>query len=471
MSRMTDAGRGARTRRLQLALAGMLLPGLALAAPPGPQAGSAASGDEAADIARAGALVDAADDHPGTLAQARALLDGVLSAHPASAAAHLEVARIHIREAFDGTERDPDGLAKAEAALDRAVELDPGFAEARVLRGRLYRLQGRRGEAHAEFDAADALGGASPWLHVNRGQLLNEEGRHEAALEACGRVPADVRPVRTRRAADRCMLRALEALQRAGEAEAVYLAALERDPAHAPNHAAYARFLLCRAGRPDAAAERALAALELDAGNWQAHATLGAALHADWARRFREGDADAEARAFVRAQQGTRGDPVLDMHLQCGATATLDLLRALRDSGRMPPIPALVAVLSAARVEDAGMPVIVAFTVAGAGRDAHNVYLNSEADYREPHALTLRFGKDAAQDWRTLHGEEPEALKGRDVTVVGYVRRVRVDFTQAGMPTGKYYYQTHLEVREPWQVMVGAPPEPPMPPAGARHRL
>src|SRR5690606_25723579 len=106
------------------------LPGLALAAPPGPQAGSAASGDDAADIARAGALVDAADDHPGTLAQARALLDGVLSANPASAAAHLEVARIHILEAFEGTERDPDGRAKAEAALDRAVELDPGFAEA-----------------------------------------------------------------------------------------------------------------------------------------------------------------------------------------------------------------------------------------------------------------------------------------------------------------------------------------------------
>lgn len=84
---------------------------------------------EAEDIARAEALVNAGGD--GTaLAQARALLDGVLDRNPGSAAAHREYARIHMTEAYLGGDGrgEPEGLDMAGAALDRAVELDPRWS-------------------------------------------------------------------------------------------------------------------------------------------------------------------------------------------------------------------------------------------------------------------------------------------------------------------------------------------------------
>lgn len=432
------------------------------------------SAPEAEEIARAEALVNAGDD-ANALAGARILLDGILEANPQSAAAHREYARIHMVEAFLGGERrDPDGLDKAGAALDRAVALAPDFAEARVLRGHLYTMLGRYPEAHAELDAASALGGASAWLHINRGNLHHAQGEPEPALLHCRRVPPQGQPVHTQRAADHCVLRALNALERADEAEAVYLAALERDPGHARNHRSYAWFLLCRRGRPGEAITYARSALD-QADEADAREILAVALYADWAQRFRSGDADAEAAAFARAVEEAPIDPISWMDHWCGYAATMELMQALRDSGRVDGMPPLVAVLAAAEAADGagararGVPGIFSFTVAGTGSDRSGaVFLNSEDDYRDPRALTARMAPEAAAAWRELHREDPESLKGRRITVAGYVRRVRIDFTAGGVPTGKYYYQTHLDVGAPWQVMIGTSPVATPPARGSR---
>ncbi len=46
----------------------------------------------------------------------------------------------------------------------------------------------------------------------------------------------------------------------------------------------------------------------------------------------------------------------------------------------------------------------------------------------------------------------------------GFARQRRIDFTHFDMPTGKYYYQTHIIVTEPDQVAIYDPSErPPRP--------
>lgn len=459
MSMVLAARSGSRRAGLLLAL--LMLSAAAMA--------SAADGDgsgrpvvsEADEIARAEALVNAGND-AAALAEARALLDGVLDANPGSAAAHREYARIHMIEAFLGDDgrRDPEGLDKAGVALERAVELAPEFAEARVLRGHLYTISGRYPEAHAELDAAEGLGGASDWLHINRGNLHRAQGDAEAGLHHCRRVRPEGQAMHTLRAADRCVLAALNALEREDEAEAAYLSALERDPGYPRNHGDYAWFLLCRTDRPQDAIEYARAALALeDYGD--ARETHAVALWAEWARQFRTGDGDAEARAFARATGEAPIEPVSWMQHRCGGPATMDLMRALRDSGRMDAMSPMVAVLAASDAGTRGVPGIFGFVVAGTGSDQDGVvYLNSEEDYRDQRTLTVRMTGEAAGAWQDLHHEDPQALKGRHITVVGYVRRVKIDFTAGGLPTGKYYYQTHLDVSEAWQVMVGAAPAP-----------
>ena len=67
----------------------------------------------------------------------------------------------------------------------------------------------------------------------------------------------------------------------------------------------------------------------------------------------------------------------------------MELMRALRDSGRMDAMPPMVAVLAASDAGTRGAPGIFGFVVAGTGSDDGGVvYLNSEEDYRDQRELT-----------------------------------------------------------------------------------
>lgn len=118
----------------------------------------------------------------------------------------------------------------------------------------------------------------------------------------------------------------------------------------------------------------------------------------------------------------------------------------------MAPREAIVAAADAAPGAVRG---VFTLAVAATDRDHGRVFLNSELDYRDQRNLTVVISPAAARALEQRHGRPPEAFfKGRAVLVNGLARRVRIDFIADGRPTGKYYYQTHVQVTDPDQISV-----------------
>lgn len=95
-------------------------------------------------------------------------------------------------------------------------------------------------------------------------------------------------------------------------------------------------------------------------------------------------------------------------------------------------------------------------TVRSVGEMQGRYYLNSETDYRERNCLSIVVTPNVAQ---ALSGSVnlntlAVAMKGRRIAVQGVARRVRVDFTEDGQATGKYYYQVHVVVTDPRQIVM-----------------
>lgn len=81
------------------------------------------------------------------------------------------------------------------------------------------------------------------------------------------------------------------------------------------------------------------------------------------------------------------------------------------------------------------------------------LFLNSEADYRDQRSLAIQVLPAAVIQLRARYGRDIEhQLSGKSIRVLGSARRVRIDFTIDGRPSGKYYYQTHVPVGDAAQI-------------------
>lgn len=94
-------------------------------------------------------------------------------------------------------------------------------------------------------------------------------------------------------------------------------------------------------------------------------------------------------------------------------------------------------------------------TVMSVGEQQGRYYLNSEADYRERNCLTVVVAPSVVQ---SMIGSADLAglatrMKGKRIAVQGIARRVRIDLTDNGQATGKYYYQVHVAVTDPRQIV------------------
>ena len=91
---------------------------------------------------------------------------------------------------FDATEAN---LANAETASRRALELDPGLAEAHVARGLAVSLRGNHADAEGEFETAMKLNPQLFDAAYMYGRALTAQGKHEKALKMFERA-AELRP-------------------------------------------------------------------------------------------------------------------------------------------------------------------------------------------------------------------------------------------------------------------------------------
>jgi serine/threonine protein kinase/Tfp pilus assembly protein PilF len=91
---------------------------------------------------------------------------------------------------FDASDAN---LSNAETASRRALELDPGLAEAHVARGMAVSLHGRHVDAEGEFETAMRLNPQLFDAAYMYGRALTAQGKHEKALKMFERA-AELRP-------------------------------------------------------------------------------------------------------------------------------------------------------------------------------------------------------------------------------------------------------------------------------------
>lgn len=118
--------------------------------------------------------------------------------------------------------------------------------------------------------------------------------------------------------------------------------------------------------------------------------------------------------------------------------------------------PSMAVQLAAAAGPKKGIEGVFALRVRGSGLDRGVLYLNSEADYRDPRNLSISLSPAAQAGLRQQLGGDPaQRLQRRPILVRGIARTVRIDFTSAdGQRSGKYYYQTHVRVDDAAQLQV-----------------
>ena len=93
-------------------------------------------------------------------------------------------------------------------------------------------------------------------------------------------------------------------------------------------------------------------------------------------------------------------------------------------------------------------------TVEATGEQGKQAFLNSESNYRDQRNLTISVPTWLVPKLEAHLGLALAKLKGHRIVVAGVARRVRIDFTHDGRPTGKYYYQTHVAVDSASQVQL-----------------
>lgn len=116
--------------------------------------------------------------------------------------------------------------------------------------------------------------------------------------------------------------------------------------------------------------------------------------------------------------------------------------------------PAL-AVMAAADVAPRGFSGRFGFIVRRADMVGSRLFLNSYPDYRDQRNLSVAIDPGVLAALRARHGENLRAaFLGRSILVDGEARRMRIDFTVNGRPSGKYYFQTHVAVTRPDQLQI-----------------
>ncbi|MBI5718525.1 MAG: hypothetical protein HZC37_12655 [Burkholderiales bacterium] len=233
------------------------------------------------DVLRhAARLIDSDERH--ALAEARRLLERLLARDPDYAAGYIEMARVAMK-----TNWGPEGLHQAETLLSSALRIQADSVNAKILLGYVYAHQGRHKESEKLLVESAAAGTQNQWLWVNWGELLEMQGKTDAAIEKYRIVTATPRTDdvqdRPRLAAHRYLLRLLEK-RRDVDGMGSLLRQRATEFGEGSCHGlAYARFLLTQRGDAPTAMAAARRALDGQCNAGETRDVLGMAHYALWA--------------------------------------------------------------------------------------------------------------------------------------------------------------------------------------------
>lgn len=120
---------------------------------------------------------------------AHSKLAGILRKNPKFAPAYIEMARYELKEGYLNSSNylfnnyAHRTLDEAEIHLQKAVLLEPEYADAYVLLGFVYTHAQRYSEAHIAFFKAAEIGTGNPWLTYNFAILVDMQGKSEEAYK------------------------------------------------------------------------------------------------------------------------------------------------------------------------------------------------------------------------------------------------------------------------------------------------
>lgn len=405
----------------------------------------------ATEIKQASELLDQWNGGNDHLLRARVIVDRVLQTHPDYAEAHRLQARLLLSEGFRSRRNYMPGTLEAAArSVDRAITLAPDDPENHLLRARIHRLESQWAKGEAALLKAEQAGADPAWVAIQRGDILDDQGRWKEAAAYYRQVLASTRATKAQRdAASSGMLAYYNLSGQLDSAERVYRAQIKDDPAFAWGYGNYAAWLLCWREDVDAALVQARKARALmDYGH--ARMVETAALYDRWSAHVlanRQAQADEAWQQAQAASGGAASDPALLLKDVCGGPVVIRALQAMRISGKGLRIgPADAVMLAADRAPEA-VPGVFVMRVQASGRSGNGLYLNSEKDYRDQRNLSVHLLPKAQEELRRLYKQAPDTLfNGMVIQVVGHAQRTKIDFLANGQPTGSFYYQTHVVV-------------------------
>jgi hypothetical protein len=134
----------------------------------------------------------------------------------------------------------------------------------------------------------------------------------------------------------------------------------------------------------------------------------------------------------------------------------LSLLFSLFSCASMPKDSVLRSELTAQDAielsEDAApkmAPGTFSFLIRAVGAQRQYVYLNTELDYRDRRNVSVVLLPEFQEAFLTKYGASAEVtLLNKRVTVSSFAKRMPIFFYEDGKQTDKYYYQTHIPVKQ-----------------------
>lgn len=98
-------------------------------------------------------------------------------------------------------------------------------------------------------------------------------------------------------------------------------------------------------------------------------------------------------------------------------------------------------------------PGTFSFSIKAVGSQKHYFYLNTELDYRDRRNVSVVLLPDFQEAFLKKYGASAEAtLLNTRVTVRSFAKRMKIFFYENGKQTEKYYFQTHIPVKNLEQI-------------------